>query len=361
MTRAEFLYLCEEDTIAAGVLDSKACFEVIEEAARLVGIGDYLMGGKSENEHGLMLFFPREPRFKMPVKGPDRRFMAMPAYLGGRFDVCGNKWYGSNIENSKRGLPRSTHLITLNDQETGLPLCVMVANLISAMRTGSVPGVAAKYLAPEAEIVGIVGGGVINRGAAKSLAVASGKAKEIKIYDIIPDKGAEFARQMTKDTGVPVRAVDSLEACVSGSDIIHFCSAGRVSPALDSSWLKSGALVEISHAIIYDEQLVKASNVVMDKLLMHKVWHESDPDLFLPSVPVLKMIEAGRLSEEHIMDLADIVAGKHQGRYNNGKTTMFLASGMPVWDVAWACQIYRNALARGLGQKLKLWDAPCWR
>jgi ornithine cyclodeaminase/alanine dehydrogenase-like protein (mu-crystallin family) len=83
----------------------------------------------------------------MPVAGPDRRFVAMPAYLGGCFDICGQKWYGSNAENKKVGLPRSVLMLTLNDKSTGEPLAYMSANLISAARTGAVPAVGARYFA----------------------------------------------------------------------------------------------------------------------------------------------------------------------------------------------------------------------
>src|SRR5699024_7896493 len=77
----------------------------------------------------------------MPTAGPDRRFMSLIAYLGGNFDVVGNKWYGSNINNFKKGLPRSIHTFTLNDKDTGAPLSIMAGNLISSVRTGAVPGV----------------------------------------------------------------------------------------------------------------------------------------------------------------------------------------------------------------------------
>ncbi len=66
------------------------------------------MGGEDANSHGSMISFPEEPEFpNMPKDGPDRRFMAMPAYLGGQFDIAGVKWYGSNVENKAAGLPRS--------------------------------------------------------------------------------------------------------------------------------------------------------------------------------------------------------------------------------------------------------------
>ena len=74
---------------------------------KLLKIGNYRMGGANGNSHGCMVMFPEKSKFpEMPVDGPDRRFMAMPAYLGGKFDMAGMKWYGSNTENKQKGLPR---------------------------------------------------------------------------------------------------------------------------------------------------------------------------------------------------------------------------------------------------------------
>ena len=95
--KTEFLYMSEPDTIAAGVLDARKCIDNAEEVFTLLAKGDYLMGGNNHNNHGMYIVFPKESEFpNMPVAGPDRRFVAMPAYLGGRFDICGQKWYGSN-------------------------------------------------------------------------------------------------------------------------------------------------------------------------------------------------------------------------------------------------------------------------
>ena len=71
----------------------------------------------------------------------------MPAYLGGKTQMAGMKWYGSNVENKKKGLPRSILMMMLNDKDTGAPLAMMSANLISSYRTGAIPGVGAKHLA----------------------------------------------------------------------------------------------------------------------------------------------------------------------------------------------------------------------
>ena len=143
-----FLYLNEEDMIKAGVLDSAHCIDVEEELFGLLSKGDYVMGGDKHNSHGIPLKFPKESPFpNMPLDAPDRRFMAMPAYVGGRFNVAGQKWYGSNIINPGRGLPRSILMVMLNDADTCEPIALMSGNLVSSVRTGCVPGVATRYLA----------------------------------------------------------------------------------------------------------------------------------------------------------------------------------------------------------------------
>ena len=64
------------------------------------------MAGPNSDSHGAMITFPDPPPFAtMPRNTPDRRLMAMPAYLGGSFGTFGVKWYGSNVENREKGLP----------------------------------------------------------------------------------------------------------------------------------------------------------------------------------------------------------------------------------------------------------------
>lgn len=110
--------------------------------------------------------FPKESEIPgFPLEDSrDRRFMSMPAYLGGRFHLAGEKFYGSNGRNVRKGLPRSILMATLNDVETGQPLAYMSANLLSAMRTGAVPGVVAKYLSVKnPKVLTLLGPGVVNK------------------------------------------------------------------------------------------------------------------------------------------------------------------------------------------------------
>ncbi len=66
--------------LEAGVTDMDRCIASMEDMFSLLGEGDYRMGSKNANSHGIMVDFPDNPPFpNMPKNGPDRRYTAMPA------------------------------------------------------------------------------------------------------------------------------------------------------------------------------------------------------------------------------------------------------------------------------------------
>lgn len=79
--KVELLFLNEEDMLKAGVLDAERCVDVVGEVMALLSEGDYLMGGKEHNDHGIQLIFPQKSEINgFPLEdSADRRFMSMPA------------------------------------------------------------------------------------------------------------------------------------------------------------------------------------------------------------------------------------------------------------------------------------------
>lgn len=369
--KVDFLYLSEPDMIKAGVLNAKECVETIDAMFRVVGQGDYLMGGPSENEHGIRIIFPEAKRFPgMPVAGPDRRFMAMVAYLGGDFNVCCEKWYGSNHVNPERGLPRSILMVTLNDVDTGEPLAVMSANLLSAMRTGAAPAVGAKYLtSTDAKVAAIVGGGVIGRATLLCLPHGMKNLSLVKIFDINKEKGERFAKEMAKELGISVVATDSLEEAVRGADFVNLATSGTAKPVIKDGWLKENVVISTQALAGISDELFASSSIVMDEWKMHLAWkHEEDqiPDseaykrTGLPSMDLFRLIAAGKVDEKSIRSLGPIAMGKVPGRKSGKERFILLVGGLPVEDAAWSLKVYRNAVKKGIGQKLLLWNEPHW-
>lgn len=364
----ELRFLSQEEMITAGVLDMPRCVAVMEEAFRLMGRGDYLMGGPSGDHHGIKLWFPKEARGpRMPVEGPDRRFMALAAYLGGDFHFCGTKWYGSNITNPReRGLPRSVLLVILNDPDSGAPLAIMDGNLISAMRTGAVVGMAAKYLAPPgASVAGVVAAGVISRTCLMALAAGLPDLREVKVFDIDQEKARTFCAGMSAELDLDVHPVDSLEAVVRGSDAVSTAAAGTVKPHYPTEWFVPGAFFGLSSEVDIVDDLWLSARVVADNWRMHMDWREE-----FDKVPEQRehliyhelhdLIVTGRMRDADVVELGRVVAGTVPGRNSEDQLTILVAGGLGIEDVAWGATVYRNAVAQGLGQTLRLWDSPHW-
>ncbi len=367
----KFLYLNEADMIKAGVLDMKRCVQSMDDMFKVMGKKDYLMGSPSENHHGMMLWFPEEKRSEnMPVAGPDRRFMAMPAYLGGRFNVCSNKWYGSNVANKEKGLPRSILTTMLNDPDTGAPLALMSANLASSMRTGAIPGVAAKYLKKaHAPIVGTVGCGVMGRSGLMAIRETVPEIEEIKVYDLFFDKAKAFAEEMTKSLGVKVTAVETMQEAVTGCNVINVAASGLAPVEFPDEWIDPGTVIIATGAVMLSKNFYENEHVVFDDWQMHKDWLDElrdNPERLLgvnaghPSAKLLLMVAHGELDASKMLSLGDIIEHPELGRQSDADKFVFLTAGMGTEDAAWGWDCYQEALRLGLGQELVLWDKPHW-
>jgi ornithine cyclodeaminase len=352
------------------------CVDAMEEMFGLLHQGDYRMAGANNNSHGSVVVFPENSPFpRMPKPTADRRFMAMPAYLGGRFHTAGMKWYGSNIANREKGLPRSILMFVLNDADTGAPLAVMSANLLSAYRTGAVPGVGARHLArKDSKVVGILGPGVMARTSLAAFIAVCPQIDTVKVkgrgqknLDAFLGWLGETFPQVTK-----VRVVDSAEAVVRDSDIVTFCNSGETGdpstyPMVKREWIHPGTFLAMPAFCNIDEPMESPQiRKVLDNTSLYDAYMQENPKpahKYIPLVGIrfMDLIDEGRLSRDQLEDLGKIVAGEAPGRRNDDEIIIMSVGGMPVEDVAWGTVIYRNAIERGIGVKLNLWDQPVLR
>ncbi|MBL3593987.1 ornithine cyclodeaminase [Rhodovulum sulfidophilum] len=375
-TRIDFLYLSEPDMIKAGVTDMAACVDCMEEMFGLLHAGDYRMAGANNDSHGAMVMFPAESPFPtMPKPTADRRFMAMPAYLGGRFCTTGVKWYGSNVANREKDLPRSILMFTLNDTETGAPLAHMSANLLSAYRTGAVPGVGARHLArKDAKIAGILGPGVMAKTTLSAFMAACPGIDTLKVKGrgekSLNDFLAWVAGAFPQITSVTV--VESIEEVVRGSDLVSYCNSGETGdpstyPLVRRDWVKPGAFLAMPAVCNIDEGM-QAPDIrkVLDNTGLYEAWYEEVPKPAHATIPVIgvkfmDMIAEGKMARSDLEDLGAIIAGDAPGRRTDDEIVIMSVGGMPVEDVAWGTVVYRNAVERGIGVKLNLWEEPVLR
>jgi ornithine cyclodeaminase len=358
--------------IRAGVTDMAKCVDAIEEMFRLLHLGDYRMAGPHNNSHGAIIVFPEHSDIPgMPKQTTDRRFMAMPAYLGGSFRTAGMKWYGSNIENRDKGLPRSILTFVLNDADTGAPLALMSANLLSAYRTGAVSGVGARYLArKDSRVVGIVGPGVMARTALAAFVVACPNIDMVKVKGRGKANLDAFTAWVRENhPQITVREVASDEETVRDSDIVSFCASVATGdpakyPTVRREWVRPGTFLSMPAPCSVDSGM-EASEIrkVLDFTGLYEAYLEELPaprHNHVPAVGVryFDLVVDGKLPRGALEDLGAIAAGDAPGRRSEDEIIILSVGGMAVEDVAWGTAVYRNAVAKGIGVSLNLWDEP---
>ena len=249
------LYLSQSDVIKCGGMSMTDAINDLEEVYRLYDKGDYLLPGK------IVMKLPGENSEE--ITG---RINAMPGHIGGKFNMSGIKWIGSGPANpSKYGLPRASALIILNDPETKIPIAIMDGAVISAIRTGAVSGISAKYLAPSnSKTVGLFGAGAQSRTQLMALKAALPELEKAYVYDISYERSASFANDMSKSLKMEVSVNQDRLNVIENSDIIVTATTAT-EPLVYGKDLKKGCyVVHIGGNEVDDELIYKADKIVCD-------------------------------------------------------------------------------------------------
>ena len=343
MTAIEFLYLSQEDVIAAGGLDMKMVVEGMERAFKLLNAGKVIIPNK------IVMTLP-------PGEKERGRINGLAAYIGGDWEVAGIKWIPGFPNNPSRyKLPRANAFLILNDTNTGMPQVIMDGTLLSAMRTGAVGGgVGAKYLArKDSEVAAIIGMGVQARTQALALKTVLPKLKEIRGFDVWKDRGRLVAKDIEKMTGITTKFVDTPKEAVEGADVIDTVTVAD-EPIVKDAWVKKGNLFIHMGSYIEEEYdvVLHANKIIADdwEIVKHR------------KTPVLaRMYDEGKIKDSDIYaNLDEIVAGKKKGRETDDERIFFSPIGMAHEDVAVASLVYEQAKKKGIGKKLQLWNNPLW-
>ena len=176
--------------------------------------------------------------------------------------------------------------------------------------------------------------------------------KEIRVYDIRPDRAASFAVEMGKQAGKNITAVTSACAAVAGADVFVTATVTE-EPIIKADWIIPGSGIFYSHVGSHEcefDAILKMDKRVVDD--WEEIKHRGVESLG-------EMFHAGLVKDDAIYaQLGAIVSGSAKGRENEGETIYFSTVGMGIEDVALGSQIYRRAVERGLGQRLELWRTP---
>jgi alanine dehydrogenase len=256
--------------------------------------------------------------------------------------VLGYKAYTSNRSGNR-------FLVHLFDAASGRLRAIIESDYLGMIRTGATSGLAARWLArPDSKVAGVFGAGWQAEGHVRAICAAL-PLEQVKVFSRKADKLQAFCQRLSAQTGVAVVPAASAEETVRGSDLLGTVTTAAL-PLFEAEWLEPGTHINAagSNALIRQE-LSEATLKRCDLIVVDSV-----PTALAEAGDLLPLLEKGRLHPRQMVELGEVIIGRHAGRNSNEQITVFESQGMAIQDLAVALRVLQAAEAQGLGTPLPL-------
>jgi len=304
--------------------DRETCLDLVRRA--------YLAhdAGASANPHSSFLRLPGHPQ---------SRIIALPAYLGGEFDLAGLKWIASYPDNVAHGLPRASAVVVLNDTATGYPYVCMEASIVSATRTAASAVLAGEALAGgrSADRVGFVGTGLIASHVYAFLRDLKWKVGGYRLFDLRREAAEQFAGRLSRDGAGDVAVVGDAAGAFADCDLVVIATVAGV-PHLHDPALLAGApaVLHLSLRDLAPALVLSAQNLTDD--IEHVMREQTSLHLAEQLCGHREFVDG---------TLVDLLAGRL--RRSGERSVVFSPFGLGVLDLAVAGWVYERVTAAGGG------------
>jgi ornithine cyclodeaminase len=207
--------------------------------------------------------------------------------------------------------------------------------------------VATRWLARlDAEVLGVFGAGWQAEGHIEAIAAVR-PLRRVKVHARHAERLDAFCKKMSERLKVEVIPTASPEETVRGSDIVSTITTSAT-PLFDAQWLAPGTHINAagSNSLIrreVGEDVFRATRLIVVDSVDTALKEAGD---------LLPLLEKGRLSERQLVELGDVIIGRHPGRSSAHEITLFESQGMAIQDIAVAVRLEALARERGLGVEL---------
>jgi N-[(2S)-2-amino-2-carboxyethyl]-L-glutamate dehydrogenase len=329
--------------------------EVISLLARreseLVGVVEdaYLThaAGKTSLPHSTFLSFP---------ENEDNRIIALPSYLGGKFDVAGLKWIGSFPRNIHAGQDRASAVMILNSPSNGRPEALLEASVISAKRTAASAALAARKLRSgrRTNQAGIIGCGLINMEVARFLQAVFAEMETLWIFDIDSTRAAHFKRKCQENfPGLKIEIARCAQE-ILGLSLLVSIATTALNPHIFSvdNCLPGTVILHVSLRDFSPEVIMSCNNIVDD--IDHVCRAKTSVHLASELTGHRNFIQGA---------LGDVLTGECSLEGVAEGVTIFSPFGLGILDLAVGKFVLRLAADQGRGETISSflpqpWAAP---
>ena len=284
-----------------------------------------------------------QPKLTLTL-GPGHLFQSLCcATIEPPFAIC--KWIGVSGSNAAAGLPNVNGLAILSDANTGLPLALIDAARLTAVRTAATSLYAARNLAPaDARCIAFIGTGVQAQSHLTLFADAFPELREVCI--LCGHSGCDALAESARAMGLRPVLLKQAQAVVEGADIVISSVPARGGgPFLDASWLKPECFVS---AVDLARSWHPASLSNFDLLATddHDNSAEQQAQRIMPQIGTFEV------------DLSDLAGGNFRGGGTERQRTAFIFSGFALSDLALAVFFFEIARERNAADPLSATPFP---
>lgn len=300
--------------------------------------------GASSLPHSSFLGFPEDQR---------NRIIALPAYLGGSFEVCGLKWVSSFPGNLDRGMDRASALVILNSPLSGRLEAILEASRINAKRTAASAALAARQLqaGKQTNRLGVIGCGPINFEVVRFLLFTFPEIEEMFIFDLDHERAEVFKHSCrSRVAPVEIEVLDSIDAVLESASLITFATTAIKPHVSDLSKCAPGStILHVSLRDLTPEVILASDNIADD--VDHVCRANTSLHLTEQQVGNRTFIRCA---------LPDILLGNAPARRDDRSIAVFSPFGLGILDLAVGKFTRDLALQEGKGTPISSFPADSW-
>lgn len=315
----------------------------------LVNISEVIEGVETAYKAHAKGKYVMDPKTHVILPQYEGEYEAMPCHLFEPSVSC-MKWVAIRLRNREKfGLPTATSVIIYNDPESGFPLAIGDASLITRMRTGAAGGVGTKYLSRKnSKILALVGAGAQSE---TQLAAIATVRELTKVYVVDPktSKLAEmFVKNMEKIYDFDILQKEKIEDAVSDADIITTTTPSR-SPIVKNEWISPGTHINAIGADEPGKEELDPAILLRSKVVVDDIKQTTrDGEVNVP-------ISRGIYRKENIYGtIGEIIVGLKDGRTSDDEITVFDSSGIALQDAVTVKLFYERLMQSGKGLEKKI-------
>lgn len=252
---------------------------------------------------------------------------------------------GGKIYVSTRSATRFS--VLLHDAGSGRALALIEGDRLGQVRTGAASAVATDLLSRrDAATLGMIGAGYQARTQLEAISRVR-RLERVRVYSRTRAHLESFCKEMSDALSIAVEPAGSAHDAVRGADILVTITPTE-SPVLHRDDLTPGQHINAAgsnragHREVDAEAIMRCGLVTVD----------SRATALLEAGDLLPLVAEGKLSEESLIPLGDVLTGRHPGRSGDDEITLFCSQGIAALDLAAGSVVYRRALETGRGQEV---------